>query len=233
MKKVFLSLFAVGVVATAVTIPQKSEAQISFNLNIGGGRGWLNSGFNGNFCYLPAINCYYDVANSLYYYLSGGNWVNAPYLPDYYSGYNLAGMYQVPVYGPNPWMYNRRDYNRYRRYARMGVPRGRQPLYAGPRGGGYNRGGNWGPGNRPGGGQGMRGGGSYPAAGGPRGGQAFRGGGNGPGVNGGGNRGGGPQGNVGNGANRGGAAQGNTPNGANGSGGQGANTSNRQGGGGR
>ncbi len=60
------------------------------------------------FYYLPDLNIYYDVANALFYYLSGSAWISATYLPAKYKVYDLYSLYKVVLNDePKPWENNK------------------------------------------------------------------------------------------------------------------------------
>lgn len=70
-----------------------------------------------NYYYLPDLNIYYDVANTLFYYLTGGTWVSTRYLPEKYKSYDLYSIYKVVINNEsNPWNNNKNHKKQYKTY---------------------------------------------------------------------------------------------------------------------
>ncbi len=70
-----------------------------------------------NYYYMPDINIYYDVANALFYYLSGGTWVSTKYLPVKYKSYDLYSLFKVVINNEtNPWNNNKTHKKQYKTY---------------------------------------------------------------------------------------------------------------------
>ncbi len=113
MKKLFATL---AVSAALIFCSAPAQAQ-EININIQ--PAWGPTGFDyAEFYYIPEINVYYDVINSLFYYYSSGRWIGAPYLPVKYRRYDLYNMYKVVLNGhPQPWLDNR-DHRRAYRHLR-------------------------------------------------------------------------------------------------------------------
>lgn len=88
-----------------------SQAQVSVNLNIG--PAWGPVGYsNVDYYYLPDVEAYYDVPNSMFIYHDGRSWVRRTYLPSRYRNYDLYGGYKVVMrdyHGRTPY-YNHREY---------------------------------------------------------------------------------------------------------------------------
>ncbi len=66
--------------------------------------------------YIPDINVYYDIANSLFYYLSGSKWISNQYLPDKYRKYDLYSLYKVVINDSQPWQNNKTHKKSYSQY---------------------------------------------------------------------------------------------------------------------
>ena len=110
MKKLFIISAIAGMVALTVN---RSEAQVSLNVNIGTQPAWVPAGYERvNYYYLPEVSSYYHVPQRQFVYLNGNRWVRSRYLPSRYRGYNLNRGRKVVVYGNNP--YHHYDSNRVR-----------------------------------------------------------------------------------------------------------------------
>ncbi len=96
-----------------------TQAQISVHLNIGNPPAWGPSGYSDvQYYYLPDVEAYYDVPNSMFIYYEGRSWVRRSYLPSRYRNYDLYGGYKVVMrdyHGRTPY-YNHHDYRT--RYAK-------------------------------------------------------------------------------------------------------------------
>jgi len=105
-----LKLLALGIVlffAGAV------QAQVSVRFNIGVQPQWAPVGYEGiRYYYLPDVESYYDVDNSMFIYYEGNSWVHRSYLPSRYRNYDLYGGYKVGMrnYRGNTPYYNHREY---------------------------------------------------------------------------------------------------------------------------
>ena len=72
------------------------KAQLSVHVNIGTPPPWGPTGYaESRYYYLPDIEAYYDIQNSMYIYNEGGVWVHRGYLPQRYRNYDLYGGYKV------------------------------------------------------------------------------------------------------------------------------------------
>ncbi len=70
-----------------------------------------------DYYYLPDLNIYYDVTNALFYFLSGGRWVSAAYLPERYRAFDLYSLYKVVINNErNPWNNNNIHKKKYKNY---------------------------------------------------------------------------------------------------------------------
>ena len=96
----------------------ESEAQINVNVNINSQPAWGPTGYdNANYYYFPSLNVYFDVSNSLFYYLSGSNWVSDRYLPNKYSNNDLYSTYKVVINNKEtPWKSNSQHKKEYSQY---------------------------------------------------------------------------------------------------------------------
>ena len=73
-----------------------AKAQLSVHVNIGTPPPWGPTGYaESRYYYLPDIEAYYDIQNSMYIYNEGGVWVHRGYLPQRYRNYDLYGGYKV------------------------------------------------------------------------------------------------------------------------------------------
>ena len=89
------------------------QAQLSVRVNIGTPPAWGPAGYNSvHYYYLPDIESYYDVQNSMFIYYSGNRWVHSRNLPARYRNYDLYGGYKVVM---NDYHGNR-PYDHFREY---------------------------------------------------------------------------------------------------------------------
>jgi len=115
MKKLLLTTMIVA----AFIFASETKAQVGFNLNVhlGARPDWgVQGNYEGNYYYLPEINCYYDIASRQFIYPDGESWVYAYSLPYAYRDYNLYNGYKVVVNEPRPYLHNdyyRQRYNSY------------------------------------------------------------------------------------------------------------------------
>lgn len=113
MKKFILLISAVALIGLSST----ANAQVNVNVNINNQPAWGPSGYQyAQYYYLPDLNVYYDVANTLFYYLSGSRWTSCRILPNRYSRYDLYKMYKVVINKPRPWMHHQTYVHAYARY---------------------------------------------------------------------------------------------------------------------
>ncbi|MCD8281717.1 MAG: hypothetical protein LUC22_00500 [Prevotella sp.] len=112
MKRLFI-LFAV---CFTLFMSTPASAQINININIQ--PSWGPSGYDyAEYYYIPELNIYYDVANALFYYLSGNVWTGARYLPTKYKKYDLSSMYKVVMNDVSkPWLNNKEHKKTYKNY---------------------------------------------------------------------------------------------------------------------
>ncbi len=110
MKKLFATL-AVSAALIFCSVPAQAQ-QININIQ----PAWGPTGYDyAEFYYIPELNVYYDIINSLFYYYNAGHWVGAAYLPVKYRRYDLYNMYKVVLNGnPQPWLDNRLHKRAYR-----------------------------------------------------------------------------------------------------------------------
>lgn len=96
-----------------------SAQNISINVNINLDRqpSWGPTGYDyAEFYYMPDINVYYDVVNSLFYHYSRGAWISVQYLPSDYRKYDFYNMYKVVLNEKQPWLNNKTHKKSYARY---------------------------------------------------------------------------------------------------------------------
>jgi len=90
-----------------------AQAQISVRLNLGVQPQWAPVGYDdAQYYYLPDVEAYYDVPNSMFIYYEGNSWVHRSYLPSRYRNYDLYNGYKVGMrdyHGSTPY-YNHREY---------------------------------------------------------------------------------------------------------------------------
>jgi hypothetical protein len=114
MKKIIIAIslfFATGLISLA------PAQNINININLDKQPSWGPSGYDyAGYYYIPEINVYYDIASSLFYYLSGSNWISNQYLPDKYRKYDLYSMYKVVINDQQPWSQNKTHKKSYSQY---------------------------------------------------------------------------------------------------------------------
>jgi hypothetical protein len=129
MKKLFVSL--VFLVSSAAFY---SEAQVSWNINIGNQPVWGPTGYDHvEYYYLPDIDMYYNVPAGQYIYLEGNRWISSQYLPYRYRDYDLYHGYKVVINEPRPYLRHeeyRERYSSYRGRRDQENFRDRRPTYA-------------------------------------------------------------------------------------------------------
>ena len=110
-----LKLFVVGLM---FIFAASTQAQISVRVHIGTPPAWGPAGYSSvRYYYLPDVEAYYDVQNSMFIYMSGNTWVHRAYLPARYKNYDLYGGYKVVMnYHGNAPYSNFREYRT--KYAR-------------------------------------------------------------------------------------------------------------------
>ncbi|MFD2941683.1 hypothetical protein [Flavobacterium notoginsengisoli] len=73
-----------------------AQAQVSINVNIGTPPNWGPQGYDDSrYYYLPDIDVYYDVNQSVFIYDNGGKWMREKRLPSRYRNYDLYSGYKV------------------------------------------------------------------------------------------------------------------------------------------
>jgi len=105
-----LKLVALGIVLFCAGAAQ---AQVSVRFNIGVQPQWAPVGYeNTRYYYLPDVESYYDVENSMFIYYEGNSWIHRSYLPSRYRNYDLYNGYKVGMrnYHGNTPYYNHREY---------------------------------------------------------------------------------------------------------------------------
>ena len=105
-----LKLIALGIV---LLFAGATQAQVSVRFNIGSQPAWAPLGYeDSRFYYLPDVEGYYDVRNSMFIYYEGNSWIHRSYLPNRYRNYDLYKGYKVEMrgYRGNTPYYNHREY---------------------------------------------------------------------------------------------------------------------------
>jgi hypothetical protein len=101
-----LKLFIFG---SLIFLAGTIQAQVSVNVNLGSPPPWGPYGYNEvRYYYLPDVESYYDVQNSMFIYRNGNEWVHSKYLPRQYRSYDLYGGYKVVMtdyHGNTPYTY--------------------------------------------------------------------------------------------------------------------------------
>ncbi len=118
MKRLILLLTMCFALSLASFTPAAAQVKVNININIDKQPSWGPSGYDyAEFYFIPELNIYYDVANALFYYLSGNSWIGAKYLPVKYKKYDLSSMYKVVMNGVSqPWLDNKKHKKTYKNY---------------------------------------------------------------------------------------------------------------------
>ncbi|WP_035644544.1 hypothetical protein [Flavobacterium sp. ASV13] len=94
-----------------------AQAQVSVNVNIGTPPNWGPVGYdNSRYYYLPDIDVYYDINQSVFISDNNGRWVRAKRLPDRYRNYDLYSGYKVVLNdyrGDAPYTYHSKHRSEY------------------------------------------------------------------------------------------------------------------------
>ncbi|MHC0440317.1 hypothetical protein [Flavobacterium sp. 3-210] len=89
-----------------------AQAQVSVNVNIGTPPNWGPVGYdNSRYYYLPDIDVYYDINQSVFISDNNGKWVRAKRLPERYRSYDLYSGYKVVLNdyrGDAPYTYHKK-----------------------------------------------------------------------------------------------------------------------------
>jgi len=72
----------------------------------------VNYSGNEDYYYLPDVDAYYSVNEQCYYYMNGGQWISAAYLPGAYHDFDWRSARRFEVRAPRPFMHD--DYYRSR-----------------------------------------------------------------------------------------------------------------------
>lgn len=84
------------VVAMFFLLTGTAKAQVTVSVNIGSPPMWGPVGYTEvRYYYIPAVQCYYDVHNSMFIYFDHGVWVSRHDLPYRHRNYNLYNGYKV------------------------------------------------------------------------------------------------------------------------------------------
>jgi len=119
MKKIIftLSILLLAGLGSNSTVNAQS---INININMDRQPAWGPIGYDyAGYYYFPDLNIYFDINNSLFYYLSGSKWTSNRYLPEKYSKYDFYTMYKVVVNEKQPWLKNsnhKKEYSKYKGY---------------------------------------------------------------------------------------------------------------------
>ncbi|MFB9075926.1 hypothetical protein ACFFLS_13415 [Flavobacterium procerum] len=87
-----------------------AQAQVTINVNIGTPPNWGPQGYDDSrYYYLPDIDVYYDIDQSLFIYNNAGKWTGDKNLPSKYRRYDLYSGYKVVLTdykGNSPYNYH-------------------------------------------------------------------------------------------------------------------------------
>lgn len=107
MKKLMIIL-SIAFSMALFTSAHAQNVNVNINVNIDKQPAWGPSGYSyAAYYYFPDLNIYYDINNTLYYYLSGSKWISAQYLPDKYRKTDFYSLYKVVLNDSQPWLQNK------------------------------------------------------------------------------------------------------------------------------
>ena len=93
-----MKLLKFGVVGMILFLAVTAHAQVSVNVNIGVPPPWGPVGYTEvRYYYLPDVEAYYDIQNSMFIFFVQGAWVHRSHLPSPYKNYDLYGGYKVVI----------------------------------------------------------------------------------------------------------------------------------------
>ncbi|WP_343694472.1 hypothetical protein [Flavobacterium sp.] len=117
-----------------------AKAQVSINVNIGTPPSWGPQGYDDSrYYYLPDIDVYYDVNQSVFIYDNSGKWIREKRLPSRYRNYDLYGGYKVVLTdyrGDAPYTYHTKHRANYPKgyHGKPQKNRGEKPVKNKPKG---------------------------------------------------------------------------------------------------
>lgn len=105
MKKMVLLISAIALMGVSTAV-NAQNVSVNVNINLSSQPAWGPVGYEvANFYYFPDLNIYFDINNSLFYYISGSRWVSNRYLPSKYGRYDLYSLYKIVINDdPQPWL---------------------------------------------------------------------------------------------------------------------------------
>ncbi len=114
MKKI---VFIVCIMLATGLFNTTNAQNINININLDNQPAWGPTGYDyAGYYYFPDLNVYFDIDNSLFYYLSGSKWISDRYLPSKYSNKDLYSLYKVVVNDRQPWLNNKSHKKEYSSY---------------------------------------------------------------------------------------------------------------------
>jgi len=114
MKKI---IFIVCIILATGLLNTTNAQNININVNLDNQPAWGPTGYDyAEYYYFPDLNVYFDINNSLFYYLSGSKWISDRYLPSKYSKKDLYSLYKVVVNDHQPWLNNKSHKKEYSNY---------------------------------------------------------------------------------------------------------------------
>lgn len=112
MKKIILMISVIALMGVSTAV-KAQNVSVNVSVNINSQPAWGPEGYEvANFYYFPDLNIYFDINNSLFYYLSGSKWISNRYLPNKYSRYDFYNLYKIVINDdPQPWL-NHKSYKK-------------------------------------------------------------------------------------------------------------------------
>lgn len=116
MKKIIFTL-SIIFLTSICTVNTANAQSVNININLDRQPAWGPTGYDyAGYYYFPDLNIYFDIDNSLFYYLSGSKWISNRYLPEKYSKYDFYNMYKVVINDKQPWNQNKNHKKEYSKY---------------------------------------------------------------------------------------------------------------------
>jgi hypothetical protein len=101
-------LMTISAIVLAALLSKNADAQVGIhvNLNIGHPRPVIvaQAPVYDDYYYLPEVEAYYSVPQQVYYYMDGGRWTSARYLPGKYHNYDWRSARRYEVHAQRPYM---------------------------------------------------------------------------------------------------------------------------------
>ena len=113
-KKLMKKVIILFVLIMCGMMSQPTQAQISFQANIGLQPLWGPIGYDHvEYYYLPDVDAYYYVPTHMFFYMENGRWVNRPYLSGRYRNFDLFSARKYVINEDRPYLRHNQFRSRY------------------------------------------------------------------------------------------------------------------------